>query len=149
VKPDELARWCDDLCVPRLEVIGVIVSDMERAVDFYERLGLRFPDDPDPEGHGHVETSLPGELRFTLDTEQSVRSFDPEWSPPSGGHRVAIAFRCDSPGDVDRVYRELVAAGAESRREPWDAFWGQRYAQVKDPDGNVIDLFAPLRPRRE
>jgi uncharacterized glyoxalase superfamily protein PhnB len=46
-------------------------------------------------------------------------------------------------------HRELVAAGAESRNEPWDAYWGQRYAQVKDPDGNVIDLFAPLPPRCE
>jgi uncharacterized glyoxalase superfamily protein PhnB len=28
--------------------------------------------------------------------------------------------------------------------EPWDADWGQRYAQVKDPDGNSVDLFAAL-----
>jgi uncharacterized glyoxalase superfamily protein PhnB len=28
--------------------------------------------------------------------------------------------------------------------EPMDAFWGQRYAQVKDPDGTVIDLYATL-----
>lgn len=27
-------------------------------------------------GHGHVEASLPGGLRFTLDTEESIRSFD-------------------------------------------------------------------------
>ena len=134
--------------MPRLDVIGVIVSDMERAIDFYERLGLRFPEDPDAQGHGHVETTLPGGLRFALDTEESVRSFDPDWSPPSEGHRIAIAFRCDSPDDVDRVYRALVDAGAESRKEPWDAFWGQRYAQAKDPDGNAIDLFAPLVPRR-
>ena len=26
--------------------------------------------------------------------------------------------------------------------EPWDAFWGQRYAVVSDPDDNTIDLFA-------
>jgi catechol 2,3-dioxygenase-like lactoylglutathione lyase family enzyme len=130
--------------MPRLEVIGVIVSDMQRAIDFYERLGLRFPEDPDPMGHGHVETRLPGGLRFTLDTEQSIRSFAPDWSPPSGGHRVAVAFRCDSPEDVDRLYRALDEAGAGGQWEPWDAFWGQRYAQARDPDGNVIDLFAPL-----
>jgi hypothetical protein len=29
-------------------------------------------------------------------------------------------------------------------RAPWDAPWGQRYAVVKDPDDNGIDLFAPL-----
>jgi uncharacterized glyoxalase superfamily protein PhnB len=130
--------------VPRLDVIGVIVSDMQKAIDFYGRLGLQFPADPDPEGHGHVETTVPGGLRFTLDAEESIRSFDPDWTPPEGGHRMAVAFRCESPADVDRVHDELVEAGAESRREPWDAFWGQRYAQAKDPDGNVIDLFAPL-----
>jgi catechol 2,3-dioxygenase-like lactoylglutathione lyase family enzyme len=139
--------------VPRLNVIGVIVSDLQAAIDFYQRLGLHFPPDPDPEGHGHAESTLPGGLRFTLDAEASIRSFDPHWSPPSGGpilcppsggHRMAVAFACDSPTDVDRVYRELLDAGAEGHKEPWDAFWGQRYAQIKDPDGNVVDLFAPL-----
>jgi uncharacterized glyoxalase superfamily protein PhnB len=104
--------------MPRLDVIGVIVSDVDKAIDFYERLGLRFPEDADPEGHGHVETTLPGGLRFTLDTEESIRSFDPAWSPPSGGHRMAVAFQCESPRDVDRVYQELVGAGIESHKQP-------------------------------
>ena len=39
---------------------------------------------------------------------------------------------------------ELVAAGYHGHLEPWDAFWGQRYATVLDPDGNSVDLFAPL-----
>jgi uncharacterized glyoxalase superfamily protein PhnB len=130
--------------VPSLNVIGVIVSDMQTAINFYQRLGLQFPRDPDREGHGHVEATLPGGLRFTLDTEESIRSFDPDWSPPSGGHRVTVAFFCESPTDVDRVYRELIDAGAEGHNEPWDAFWGQRYAQINDPDGNIVDLFASL-----
>src|SRR6266545_1802609 len=29
-------------------------------------------------------------------------------------------------------------------RIAWDAFWGQRYAVVADPDGTLIDLFAGL-----
>ena len=130
--------------MPELDVVGVIVSDLDRAVEFYRRLGLRFPEEVDPMGHGHIEASLPGGLRFTLDTEESIRSFDQEWSPPAGGHRVAVAFRCDSPEDVDRVYRELTEMGARESKEPWDAFWGQRYAQLRDPEGNVVDLFAPL-----
>jgi uncharacterized glyoxalase superfamily protein PhnB len=119
--------------MPRLDVIGLIVSDLQRAMDFYQPLGLQFPEDPDPEGHGHVDTTLSGGLRFTLDTEESVLSFDPAWSAPSGGHRLAAAFLCESPEDVDRVYRELVDASGEAHKEPWDAFWGQRYAQGKDP----------------
>ena len=130
--------------MPRLDVIGVIVSDLRRAVEFYRRLGLRFPGPIDPMGHGHVEAPLPGGLRFTLDAEESIRSFNPSWSPPQGGHRVAVAFLCESPEAVDRTYDELVPLGAGSYKEPWDAFWGQRYAQVMDPDGNVVDLFAPL-----
>jgi len=130
--------------MPRLDLIGVIVSDLNRSVDFYRRLGLEFPDDPDPEGHGHVEATLPGGLRFALDTEETVRSFDPDWRPPEGGPRMAIAFLCESPNDVDRVHRELLSAGANNHKDPWDAVWGQRYAQVTDPDGNYLDLFAPL-----
>ena len=122
----------------------MVVSDLTRAIAFYRRLGLVFPEDADAEGHGHAEATLPGGIRFMLDTEETIRSFAPDWSPPSGGHRIAVAFLCDSPADVDRVHDELVAAGAESHRAPWDAFWGQRYAEVKDPDGNVVDLFAPV-----
>jgi len=123
----------------------VIVSDLQRAADFYGRLGIPFPQELDPMGHGHVEALLPGGLRFTLDSEESIRSFDSRWSRPSGGHRVALAFSCESPEEVDRLYRELTDAGAQGYKEPWDAFWGQRYAQVHDPDGSVVDLFALLR----
>jgi uncharacterized glyoxalase superfamily protein PhnB len=128
----------------QLDLVGVIVSDLERSIEFYSRLGLEFPANPDAMGHGHAEATLPNGLRFALDAEESIMSFDPEWSPPSDGHRVGMAFKCDAAADVDGLYHELLDAGSESYKEPWDAFWGQRYAQVKDPDGNVVDLFAPL-----
>jgi hypothetical protein len=102
--------------VPRLDVIGVIVADLTSSIGFYQRLGLQFPEDPDPEGHGHVETTLPGGLRFTLDTEESIRSFNPDWSPPSGGHRIAVAFRCESPEDVDSVYQGLSTPARRATR---------------------------------
>jgi catechol 2,3-dioxygenase-like lactoylglutathione lyase family enzyme len=123
----------------RFEAIGVIVDDLPRAVAFYRELGLEFP-----EGEGHVESQLPGGLRFMLDTEETIRSFDPEWQPPSGGHRISTAFRCDTPAEVDETYRRLLDAGGSSHKEPWDAVWGMRYAQVKDPAGNIVDLFADL-----
>ena len=130
--------------MPQLDAIGVIVSNMDVSVDFYRTLGLEFPPNPDPEGHGHAEARLPGGLRFLLDTEESVKSFSPDWTPPSGGQRVALAFLCGSASDVDRVFSEMIEAGAKALKAPWDAFWGQRYAQIQDPDGNAIDLFAPL-----
>jgi hypothetical protein len=41
-----------------------------------------------------------------------------------------------------------MVAGAPERgwRDPWDSYWGQRYAFLRDPDGNRVDLFAPLTP---
>jgi uncharacterized glyoxalase superfamily protein PhnB len=45
---------------------------------------------------------------------------------------------------VDKLFAELVAGGAIAHRQPWDAFWGQRYATLRDPDGYGVDLFAPL-----
>jgi uncharacterized glyoxalase superfamily protein PhnB len=128
--------------VTRFEALGVVVSDMGRSVEFYRRLGLEFPDGAESEGH--VEAQLPGGLRFMLDSEETIASFDSEWKRNTG-NTIALAFACDSPADVDRVYAELTGAGYEGHKEPWDAFWGQRYAQLRDPDGHGVDLFAPLR----
>lgn len=125
----------------RFEALGVVVTDMARAVAFYHLLGLEFPERAGSEGH--AEASVAG-VRFMLDTEETIRSFDPEWQPPSGGHRISAAFRCDSPAEVDETYRRLLDEGGSSHKEPWDADWGMRYAQVKDPDGNIVDLFADL-----
>ncbi len=127
---------------PRFEAFGIVVSDMPRALAFYGRLGLEFPEGSESEDH--VEAQLPGGLRYMIDTESVMTSFDPEWQRPTGGHAVGGAFRCDSPEDVDRVYADLLEAGGSRYKEPWDAFWGHRYAQLRDPDGTVIDLFAPL-----
>jgi uncharacterized glyoxalase superfamily protein PhnB len=124
---------------PQLDAFGIVVSDMARSVGFYRRLGLDFPEGS--ENEDHVEAQLPGGLRYMLDTEDVIRSFDPEWKR---GESHGGAFRCETPDEVDQVYAELLDAGATTQKEPWDAFWGQRYAQLKDPDGTVIDLYAPL-----
>jgi catechol 2,3-dioxygenase-like lactoylglutathione lyase family enzyme len=125
----------------RFEALGVVVSDMAAATTFYRELGLAFPEAS--ENEGHVEASVAG-IRFMLDTEETIRSFDPDWQPPSGGQRVGLAFRCDSPAEVDATYARMLEVGGRPHKAPWDADWGMRYAQVADPDGNPIDLFADL-----
>jgi catechol 2,3-dioxygenase-like lactoylglutathione lyase family enzyme len=127
---------------PRFSVIGIVVDDMGRALDFYRRLGLAVPDDASNEPH--VEVPLPGDLKLAFDTVETIQSFDPSWKPPADGPRMAVAFACDSPADVDRTVGELEAAGASVHLAPFDAFWGMRYATVTDPDGNHVDLFAAL-----
>ena len=128
--------------MPKLDAFGIVVSDMGRAVAFYRRLGLEFPEGA--ENEGHVEAELGGGVRYMIDTEEVMRMFDEEWRRPSDGHLVGGAFRCESPEEVDSVYADLLANGGSAYKEPWDAFWGQRYAQVRDPDGIVIDLYASL-----
>ena len=127
---------------PRPDLIGLVVSDMKASLAFYRALGLELPAEADDQPH--VELALPGGLRLAWDRVETIRSFDPSWSPPTGSHRVALAFACDSPAEVDETYNKLVAAGHEGHKAPWDAFWGQRYAIVHDPDGNAVDLFAPV-----
>ncbi len=127
----------------RIAVIELVVADMATTLAFYRRLGLDIPDTADDEPH--VEVELVGGLRLAWDTEDTLRSFDPEWSPPTGlGHRAALGFACESPTEVDAAWVELTGAGYQGHLEPWDAFWGMRYAVVRDPDGRPVDLFAPL-----
>ncbi|MFI8100161.1 VOC family protein [Streptomyces sp. NPDC086023] len=127
---------------PRLDMIGLVVSDMAASLAFYRRLGFALPADADAQPH--VEAELPGGLRIAWDTEDTVRSFDPSWTRPTGGDRRELAFRCDSPAEVDALYAELTGAGHPGHLKPWDAFWGQRYAVVLDPDGCGVSLFAAL-----
>jgi catechol 2,3-dioxygenase-like lactoylglutathione lyase family enzyme len=123
------------------DLIGLVVADMPASLAFYRRLGLDLP--PEADGEPHVELTLPGGLRLAWDTAATIRSFDPDWTPPSGDPRVSLAFRCESPAEVDRTFAALTEAGYEGHKKPWNAFWGQRYAVVHDPDGNSVDLFAP------
>ncbi|HUF37538.1 MAG TPA: VOC family protein [Anaerolineales bacterium] len=127
--------------MPKLDLIGIVVKDMAASLAFYRLLGMAVPAEMDAEGH--VEFVTDGGLRIAWDTLEVIMSFSEHWTEPVG-HRMGLAFLCDSPAEVDRVYAELIAAGYPGVREPWDAFWGQRYAQVSDPDGNSVDLFARI-----
>jgi catechol 2,3-dioxygenase-like lactoylglutathione lyase family enzyme len=122
-----------------LAAIGIVTADMKESVRFYRLLGV---DVADPTGD-HLDATLPGGIALMWDTVELIRQLDPDWTEPEG-HRMALAFQCSSTGDVDATHARVVAAGFRSKKEPFDAFWGQRYAQVIDPDDNIVDLFAPL-----
>ncbi|HKD95754.1 MAG TPA: VOC family protein [Gaiellaceae bacterium] len=124
--------------MPQLDAIGVVTSDLARTRAFYRLLGVEFA-----EGDDHVEATMPNGLRLMVDTEAVIASFNPEWRRATG-NQLALAFACDSPAEVDEVYAKVVAAGFDGEKEPWDAFWGHRYAQLRDPDGVPVDLFAAL-----
>jgi catechol 2,3-dioxygenase-like lactoylglutathione lyase family enzyme len=123
-----------------LNAIGITVADMARSIAFYRVLGLDVPETPD---EGHVDAPLPNGVRLMLDSEEVVRSFMPEWQRVDG-NQIALAFECSSPAEVDEIYARVVAAGFPGHKEPWDAFWGQRYAVIPDPDGVLVNLYAAL-----
>src|SRR5215210_2215721 len=125
-----------------LAAIGIVSRDIGDSCRFYRTLDV---DVGEPgEGDDHVEARLPNGLRLMWDTEEMIRKLDPEWERPTEGHAMALAFECASAPEVDETYASVVEAGFTGKTEPFDAFWGQRYATVVDPDGNSVDLFAPL-----
>jgi catechol 2,3-dioxygenase-like lactoylglutathione lyase family enzyme len=126
--------------MPSLNALGIVVSDMARSIRFYRLLGVDVPETP---AEGHVDTFLPNGVRFMLDSEETVKSFRPDWTREAG-NQLAVAFECESAAEVDELYERVAAAGFDTEKQPWDAFWGQRYAQLRDPDGVPVDLYAAL-----
>ncbi len=119
----------------RFDALGIATTDLTASLAFYRRLGLEFPEGA--EQAPHVEAQVAGGIRLMWDVV-------PAEEAPAGGGGPQLAFLCDSPAGVDALYAELTGAGYRGTTPPWDAVWGQRYAVVADPDGNGVDLFAPL-----
>jgi catechol 2,3-dioxygenase-like lactoylglutathione lyase family enzyme len=125
----------------QLAAIGIVVDDMGRSLAFYRELGVDLP--PEADGQPHANADLVGGVQLMFDTVDEIRSFDPDWQPPPDGlHRTELAFQLGSPAEVDDLYGKLTSLGYHGHKQPWDAFWGQRYAIVHDPDGNRVALFS-------
>lgn len=121
-----------------LDAIGIVSGDVQRSLVFYRLLGLELAKAGD---HDHYEATTERGVRVMLDSVELIRSFEPGYVKP-GASGVVLCFKQASREGVDEVYARLTAAGFTGKKEPWDAFWGQRYACVLDPDGYQIDLFA-------
>lgn len=120
--------------------IEIVAKDLDRSLAFYRLLGLAVPAADGP----HVEVDLPGGSKLTFDTEETIAELHAGWTPPTQSGRVVIGFELNSPESVDGLYEKLTAAGYSGVLEPFDAFWGHRYATVADPDGTSVDLYAAL-----
>ncbi|MFW2331946.1 MAG: VOC family protein [Nitrospinota bacterium] len=122
------------------DAIGIVSSDLQRSVKFYEILGLNFEEVGSPD---HLEAKTSSGIRIMLDSVSLVKKINPDWEESTGGGAV-LCFKQESATKVDELFDEIVQAGFTSIKEPWDAFWGQRYSSVQDPDQNQIDIFATL-----
>ena len=74
------------------------------------------------------------------------KAYDPGWREPSGVPASALQFRLPSRQAVDDLYATLTAAGHNGHLPPFDAYWGSRYAEIDDPNGNIVGLQSPRDP---
>ena len=123
-----------------LDAIGIVSKNMDRSIEFYGLLGISLVQEGGPD---HYEGTTSGGLRIMLDTVELIKKLHPEWVEPRGCP-VVLCFKQNSPAQVDQLVAQILEAGFTVVKSPWDAFWGQRYSSVQDPDGNQIDIFADL-----
>ncbi len=126
----------------KLGFIGIVTLDMAASLAFYRTVGVHI--EPGQDDAPHVEATLSNGVTLAWDTVETIRGFDPEFVPATGGHRIALAFHQGTAAEVDSAFAALISAGYTAHVEPWDAHWGQRYATLLDPDGNSVDLYAEL-----
>lgn len=125
----------------QLQTIGIVVADMGKALKFYRSLGLPIPEGE--EEQDNVDFTAPNGLTLGFLSLAMAQQADPNFQIPVG-QSMNLQFLCDSPEEVDRIYGALMEAGYSSYAEPWDAFWGQRFARVKDPDARIVNIYAHL-----
>lgn len=112
----------------RIAYVNVFVSDLARAVQFYEgslKLGLEFSS---PE-HGYASLSA-GSIRLGLAMP------GPEQSGIVGRH-TGVGLEVE---DLDGEYARLSRLGVKFVMPPTRQPWGGFMALVADPDGNVFYL---------
>jgi lactoylglutathione lyase len=108
-----------------LNLVVLRSRDLERAVAFYSKLGLRFVKHRHGNGPEHFAAEWPGGV-----FELYPLSAD---SPPTTGTRVG--FRVNSVDAALAALQDQVAVVTPAK----DSEWGRR-AVVADPDGHRVEL---------
>lgn len=125
----------------KLDAVGVTSSNLNKTVGFYQLLGFQFTEFKADEKH--LEPLTPeGSARLMIDTKDIVKDIIGE--DPKPGNHSSFAIQYNSPEEVNTVAQKVRDSGFKVVKEPWDAFWGQRYAVVEDPDGYRVDLYSDL-----
>ncbi len=117
----------------------IFVRDMEETLAFYRHLGI----DVTTWDEHFASAILPNGLSIEFGSAQLSKSYDPGWREPSGTGANALQFRLPSRQAVDDLYAVLTASGHHGHLPPFDAYWGSRYAEVDDPNGNIVGLQSP------
>ena len=130
----------------RLDQLSLVVRDVQACRAFYARLGVDFEDNHDPVWAEHHVSGIQSD-RVPLNLDLDSTSFAPKWDQGwAGGPGVVIGFKVDRREEVDELVAALAGDGVPVQQEPYDAFWGARYAVVSDPDGNGVGIMSPVDP---
>jgi predicted enzyme related to lactoylglutathione lyase len=115
----------------------IITDDVTRLVGFYERAtGVQ----ADWSGEDFAELRTPC-ATLAIASTRTVPLFAPGAARPADNHSVIIEFLVD---DVDGVYQNLADFIEDFVNEPTTMPWGNRSLLLRDPDGNLVNLFTPV-----
>ncbi|MCK9486131.1 MAG: VOC family protein [Dehalococcoidia bacterium] len=96
--------------------------------------------------HRNAVTPEGSEADASLHLDIDHRSFADQWGGQDVPGGALIGFRVASREGLDVLYERVTAAGHPGVREPYDTFWGSRYAIVLDPSGVAVGLMSPMDP---
>jgi catechol 2,3-dioxygenase-like lactoylglutathione lyase family enzyme len=120
-----------------LASIRMITDDLERVVQFYERItgveAVRYTP-------VFAELIMPS-CTLAIGHTQTTQLFGADSARAADNHTVIIEFRVD---DVDKEYERLKPLVSEWVQEPTTMPWGNRSILFRDPDGNLVNFFTPV-----
>jgi len=123
--------------IKAIDYTVVFVRDMTAMRDFYERImGFPLARELAP---NWIEYRVGGNV-LTLARPSRVAGDPPT---PAGSASLQLAFKVSAP-DVDRCAAELVRNGVELVEPPTDQSFGHRTLFFRDPDGNLLEVFADI-----
>ncbi|MEP6870408.1 MAG: VOC family protein [Anaerolineaceae bacterium] len=120
------------------------VSEMAASLAFYRAIGFYIPDGA--EASEFVDLEVAEGVVFAFGTHTLTTGYHAGFVPSAGRGANYLQFVLDSREAVDALYGKLTGAGYLSHLAPIDAFWGARYAEVLDPDGNAVGFQSPRVP---
>lgn len=124
-----------------LNHVDVVSEDVEAAIAFYRRLGVEIPEDAVWRHNGrahHVCITLSNGVELSLSSAELTKNY-----AKNADCRAILITSVPSRDAVDALFADLTGAGHPVVEEPFDAFWGARYAIVRDPAGNNIGIMSP------
>jgi predicted enzyme related to lactoylglutathione lyase len=120
-----------------LASIRMITDDLERVVQFYERITGTAATRYTPVFAELVMRSCTLAIGHT----QTTQLFGEDSARPADNRSVIIEFRVD---DVDKEYERLKPLVSQWVQEPTTMPWGNRSILFRDPDGNLVNFFTPV-----